>query len=930
MINRGSEWIRWDLHIHSPYTHSTSNKYNTTTIEEFCDEVIRKKIKVIGLTNYFYITEKEYNEISLHLGDNCLVIPNIEFRASDRNNKGQYINFHILFNPKTTSIKNITNCVGKIKLHNYSNRYCNEDDITELGIDSVCVDFESLLKQLKNDFTIFDDFIIGVPYYGHGGFKLDDKPRNTSLEYKYDQFAHFIFGNNSCKDHFLKFREYGIGENTFIVEKLKPVINCSDAHCLEDISNKSTWIKAQPTFEGLKQILHEPILRVAIQEDIPYKKDKKFVIDQVSFVSDNNLFTPETIHFNDNLNVIIGGKSSGKSILLYHIAKALYKDRSNEGVLKYFDTTDSVYKFFYDDLQKESPFHLKVKLASGLEQSSDRSDSESSNLPEIKYIPQNHLSNLVDRSRKNGSTLKELIKELILEDPQANERYKIFEANKNINNSEKLREIDTFFDILNKIEGLKKDLQDKGSKDILTTSIKDKKDEITTLQKDVSEENKNLYNEYNSEIQKLTNENTKIVSDYNKLKSLNANIRSTLEQLQRDKNTLLSTLENNTVKSEFEIKYNFIETGINEVNEIEKLFHLDENKYLINNSSIKNQIDSNNQKKAGLQEKIKPLLGQKESQDKIEVLQNKIETEQKKLDEILTIENQITKFDDELIIQREKIFTKIELIFTEYENLITDLEPRTQDIESKDGDEINIKGSTKFNFKKFKESIDNITDLRKLKSQNLFIYLFNNNLNNLSEINKDNIINELKEVFNLIQDGDYPLVKDFNIKEACRILLENHFFDHWEVMSGDDTIHNMSTGKASFVLLKLIIKLSKSEAPILIDQPEDNLDNRSISTELVNYLRDKKLTRQIILVTHNANIVVNADAENIIIANQKDENNLQDRCPYTFDYTNGSLEETDCINDGRFLQSMSVRQHIADILEGGKEAFKKREEKYGF
>lgn len=61
---------------------------------------------------------------------------------------------------------------------------------------------------------------------------------------------------------------------------------------------------------------------------------------------------------------------------------------------------------------------------------------------------------------------------------------------------------------------------------------------------------------------------------------------------------------------------------------------------------------------------------------------------------------------------------------------------------------------------------------------------------------------------------------------------------------------------------------SNKECPILIDQPEDDLDNRSIYKELVEYLKKKKKKRQIIVVTHNPNVVVTADAEDIIVANQ--------------------------------------------------------------
>jgi hypothetical protein len=79
-------------------------------------------------------------------------------------------------------------------------------------------------------------------------------------------------------------------------------------------------------------------------------------------------------------------------------------------------------------------------------------------------------------------------------------------------------------------------------------------------------------------------------------------------------------------------------------------------------------------------------------------------------------------------------------------------------------------------------------------------------------------------------------------------------------------------------------------------------------------------------------VVVNADAENVIIANQKGQNDKITSSPFQFDYINGSIENTLTLNKTQtdLLKSMGVREHIADIVEGGKEAFKKREEKYGF
>lgn len=139
----------------------------------------------------------------------------------------------------------------------------------------------------------------------------------------------------------------------------------------------------------------------------------------------------------------------------------------------------------------------------------------------------------------------------------------------------------------------------------------------------------------------------------------------------------------------------------------------------------------------------------------------------------------------------------------------------------------------------------------------------------------------------------------------------------------------MSQGKKSFVVLKLLLEFSDDKKPVLIDQPEDSLDNRAIYTDLKKYLQRKKKERQVIVVTHNPNVVVGADAENIIVANQDsiqtpNENSLQ------FDYINGALENTFVkkVKESFTLKKQGIREHVFEILEGGKEAFEKREQKY--
>ena len=170
-------------------------------------------------------------------------------------------------------------------------------------------------------------------------------------------------------------------------------------------------------------------------------------------------------------------------------------------------------------------------------------------------------------------------------------------------------------------------------------------------------------------------------------------------------------------------------------------------------------------------------------------------------------------------------------------------------------------------------------------------------------------------------------------EQALRNILDDWYNIKYVVKMGSDSIDIMSPGKKALVLLQLLIDLADSDCPILIDQPEDDLDNRSIFEQLIPFIRRKKVERQIIIVTHNANIVVGADAEEIIIANQDgiDTANKVNR----FEYRSGSIEndiprfkaDGATIDDG-ILSSKGIQQHICDILEGGIVAFEKRKNKY--
>lgn len=113
--------------------------------------------------------------------------------------------------------------------------------------------------------------------------------------------------------------------------------------------------------------------------------------------------------------------------------------------------------------------------------------------------------------------------------------------------------------------------------------------------------------------------------------------------------------------------------------------------------------------------------------------------------------------------------------------------------------------------------------------------------------------------------GGLSIKSSYTLATALQTIFSDWYNIHYIVKSGEDTNEEMSPGKKALVLLELLISLKDSKCPILIDQPEDDLDNRSIYEDLVQYIKSKKLERQIIVVTHNANVVLGADAEDIII-----------------------------------------------------------------
>ncbi|MDZ4283916.1 MAG: ABC transporter [Hydrogenophaga sp.] len=123
-------------------------------------------------------------------------------------------------------------------------------------------------------------------------------------------------------------------------------------------------------------------------------------------------------------------------------------------------------------------------------------------------------------------------------------------------------------------------------------------------------------------------------------------------------------------------------------------------------------------------------------------------------------------------------------------------------------------------------------------------------------------------------------------------------------------ISQLSPGERGLLLLVFYLLVDKDDIPIIIDQPEENLDNQTIFKVLVKCIKAAKQRRQVIMVTHNPNLAVVCDAEQIICA-------TCDKATNTFNYISGGIE------------SPEIKAKVVEILEGTEPAFKNRKLKYG-
>jgi ABC-type dipeptide/oligopeptide/nickel transport system ATPase component len=895
----GSEWRKWDLHFHTPSSYDYGDR--SVTNEEIVQSLSENEVSVVAITDHHVIDINRIKDLQLLAkSKNITVLPGIEFLSDTRGKEP--IHFIGIFSENC----NLEHIWGQIQ---------NRTKIVEIGEkgkkpNEIYCNLEStlnLIKELDGISTI------------HAGVKSNSienithslphgSAQKTEIATKVDFYE---LGKPDDKEGYLK----------HVFPKIKrhiPMIICSDNHNIKKyVVKENCWIKADPTFEGLRQVVHEPKQRVRIQALKPDLKNDRHVISELHFVDKGKLFGNQKIQLSENLNAIIGGKSSGKSLLLYSIAKSIDPEQVERASKR----------LNFEGYNFENSFDFKVIWKNGDEDSYSHEDSTSKS-HKITYIPQLYINYLVEKNNKEDLNI--LVKNILLQDSSFREFYDDVQVSLKDINSEIDRLANEYFRVRNDGIEVNRKSKDLGGSQSISKAIN-----LLTVLIQKGSKTSNLSDQEVNTYNKLIREKSDLDGELRKISQQEQILNNVVKEVRNNQTKLIGSI------SESGNLNGSVDRILNELGSIEESFliikkelvldyeKLVQNlKHNIDNLNFENQKNILNDKLKFISSQLKPLHGKLEGQKELKKLAKELDEEKQKLQSVSNFNQRVKHLIDEYDTILKQISALLENRFQLHKSLVDRVNQSKKEI----GSDIQLESSLLYRQDKF--LLFTQVNKASLSSDHTFHSLFSNSFVNypkIIELFQNHLkVNEDKLFYS--KNDYYPLRVGITLEDILRGLVKDSFEIDYTVTYKNDNLLHMSPGKKGTVLLILFLQISSSDFPILIDQPEDNLDNRTIYDLLCKMIKKRKRERQILIVSHNANLVVSTDAENVIVANQKGQGDKEskDRNDFRFEYINGALEHSKIKESGNsILLEQGIREHVCDILEGGGEAFKTREKKYG-
>lgn len=946
----GSTWIKCDLHFHTPSSFDYKDK--SVTNEQIVECLIEHDIKLIAITDHHKIDIDRISKLKEFSENKITILPGIELRSNQGSK--ELIHYIGLF-PEEIDLEHLQATVyGQLGLTELKLRQKGGDERVYVPLHEAC----EVIANLNGIVSI------------HAGKKSNSIESIDNTEQFHQQIKIDIAKQvNILEVGRLKdvnvYRDI-IFKNTGLN---LPVVTGSDNHNINEYKSPNCWLKANPTFLGLRQVINEPVDRVFLGEkpDIlkHLEQNRTRYIKSVHFNKEPQSTLPEKwfpsdpIEFNHGLIAIIGNKGNGKSALADTIG--LLGNCPHHESFSFLHTD----QFRHTKHNKANDFSAKLTWYSN--ESIERKLSEEyspNDIESVIYIPQFHLETICDELKggKDGK-FNEEIKQVIFSRVPQDKRF----GKGNLDEILKFRTEESEQKIRDLVNDLKTatitvvELEDKsaaGHKELLESKLKSINDEIRVhmnekpqeIAKPTSASSQPTSFQLDAELieEKKLEERIKELKDQKgqliyKLECLEkiskrlSNLEEQVENLSSDIAEYTGLLELNFADLvKFSINGNII-------NEKKKSLELS-NEEIDKELDIDSETSITNKLKV-IQDKISDLRAQLDEPNK--QYQNYIEKNeiwQKRLIELQgdenipntqrSLESQLKSLSDlpaQLKEARKKQTDCASKIFREkldqlkaYEELykpLQDFIDNHQLAKEKYNLKFNVSLVSSNFIEKFMPHINQgrkgsfygqedgravlkqIVDSANFQSEDGVIDFIDQLIDHLikdkrSQSNIDNTINQqLKQG---IKPNDlYEYIYGLEYLQPRYVLT-------WEGKSLDQ----LSPGERGTLLLIFYLLIEDSGLPLIIDQPESNLDNHTVYDLLVECIKEAKKKRQIFIVTHNPNLAVVCDAEQVIHASLDKQNN------HTLTYTSGALE------------NRKICELIIDVLEGTRPAINNRIAKY--
>lgn len=981
MIGRGSEWRRWEPHIHAPGTVLNNQFGGGTPWETYLNtlETVTPKIEAIAVTDY-YLTDS-YQEVlrckaAGRLPGVQLIFPNVELRL-DVAAKSGFVNLHLLVSPEDPKhVEELHRILQRLQFQAHGDTFnCTRQDLISLGkkADTSIIDDRAALAHGATQFKVnFDhlrrvmresdwakaNILVAVAGAAGDGTSGLRQAADATVRQEIEKFAHIIFSSSPAQ------REFWSGRRGVTLDQLrerydgcKPCLHGSDAHDQQTVGQpveeRYSWIKGGLEFDALRQACIDPEGRAHVGAEPPRTAMPSQVISHVSIADAGWAATP-AIPLNPGLVAIIGARGSGKTALADVIAAgcdaiAPAAWGANENISPSFLVRART-------LLGNATATLDWGGGASVTRFLDGRDANSHlAFPRARYLSQQFVEELCSSAGVSDGLIAEIERVIFEAHPQDDRDGAIdFAELRDFRTARfqqaREREADAIADISERIAT---EIEKEASVAGLSLQVTQKDGQIKSYNQDLaklvvkgSEAQASRHSQLGQAVQALRgtilaygNQRRTFVALQDEVASTRATKAPELLRQAKERH------QHSGLSAQQWDEFLLIYKGNVDTSLAGYVAWADQQVAALTGPPIPPAAPStplfpDNADLSKLT--LNTLLAEMVRLEALVSADNIVRNQYATLSQRIAVENAAlqnlqTRLADahgaatrrrELQGERDAAYARVfQAIINEQDALADLYAPLMARLTASTG-----------TLRKLGFSVcrvvdvaawgtvaeEDLLDRRKagpFQGRGALIALADTTLRPAWETGSAADVQAAMASFlalymrDLIGHAPYAQNQQVEfrtwLKQFAHWLFDtDHISVRYEIVYDGIDIRKLSPGTRGIVLLLLYLALDDADdRPLVIDQPEENLDPKSVFDELVALFVAAKAKRQVIIVTHNANLVINTDADQIIVA---------DAGPHPA----GGLPPITYRAGG--LENAEIRKAVCDILEGGEEAFRER------